>query len=1023
VPFISEKLGKNHLFMGLTETWLHNRYLEAELDIENYTLFRSDRSIAKKKRRGRHSGGVAFYIRNDLASTTDTLLSFTNDAVEMIVNYSKVENLLLATVYRQPDDSAHDRPSSTNEFKHAITALKRVILNLECTPDIIIGGDFNLPHISWPECLPTQGCAKDERDMIEVLRQFSNEMLLTQIIREPTHYQGNTLDLVLTNNDTLIHSHEILPTPLSISHHQVVNLYTQYKSPKLPSDNEANPRLSPFDNLNFHSKDVDWDQITSTLAGVDWDLEMAGSTTDEILEKIYTKTLEATKNTVPDRQKTGKKVNNKKRQQMNLARRRRRINKRYQRITSPAGKAKLYKELIQIEVKLQKLQNDNIEYNEKKACEAIKDNFKYFFSYANKKRKVKSSVGPLQDEINNTMVTDSKDMSECLADQYSSVFSTPKHSPPIINNKANSDSSLSNVRITPDDIKAAIDELRATAASGPDGFPSILLKQCKQELAVPLSILWNKSMETSYIPSSLKLNLITPNHKGGSKSIAANYRPVALTSHLIKIYEKVLRKKIAAFLASNDLFNKNQHGFRSGRSCLTQLIAHHDHILSLLEEGLNVDVVYLDFAKAFDKVDHNLVLKKAQAMGIDGQLLSWLQEFLQNRTQSVVVNGKVSTPRPVISGVPQGSVLGPLIFLILIADIDEDILHTLVASFADDTRATKGLKSELDAADLQNDLFRIYQWSENNNMQFNAVKFELIRYGKNTKLKESTSYVAPNWDLLKEKEHVKDLGITMSNDCSFKVHINNTIESAKRISLWILRTFRTREITPMLTLYKSLVRPILEYCSALWAPVSKGEIQRLEEIQQSFLRKIKGLSPDYHKALKDIKMYSLERRRERYVILHVWKMLEGIVPNLGDTETSRIKLQSEIQARRGRTCQIHRLASTPTHLHKVKQQSVKCFGVKLFNSLPKQIRNITGTDISSFKSALDRFLQHVEDKPLLRSNANNGSYNNSNHLYDIINPLEVEHMITGPSNVSQLGAATTNLPRRRSAEMLTISRR
>ena len=452
---------------------------------------------------------------------------------------------------------------------------------------------------------------------------------------------------------------------------------------------------------------------------------------------------------------------------MNLARRRRRINKRYQRITSPAGKAKLYKELIQIEVKLQKLQNDNIEYNEKKACEAIKDNFKYFFSYANKKRKVKSSVGPLQDEINNTMVTDSKDMAECLAFQYSSVLSNPKHSPTIINKNANSDSSLSNVLITPDDIKAAIDELRATAASGPDGFPSILLKQCKQELAVPLSILWNKSMETSYIPSSLKLNLITPNHKGGSKSIAANYRPVALTSHLIKIYEKVLRKKIAAFLASNDLFNKNQHGFRSGRSCLTQLIAHHDHILSLLEEGLNVDVVYLNFAKAFDKVDHNLVLKKAQAMGIDGQLLSWLQEFLQNRTQSVVVNGKVSTPRPVISGVPQGSVLGPLIFLILIADIDEDILHTLVASFADDTRATKGLKSELDAADLQNDLFRIYQWSENNNMQFNSVKFELIRYGKNTKLKESTSYVAPNWDLLKEKEHVKDLGITMSNDCSF----------------------------------------------------------------------------------------------------------------------------------------------------------------------------------------------------------------------------------------------------------------
>ena len=145
----------------------------------------------------------------------------------------------------------------------------------------------------------------------------------------------------------------------------------------------------------------------------------------------------------------------------------------------------------------------------------------------------------------------------------------------------------------------------------------------------------------------------------------------------------------------------------------------------------------------------------------------------------------------------------------------------------------------------------------------------------------------------------------------------------------------------MLTLYKSLVRPILEYCSALWAPISKGEIQRLEEIQQSFLRKINGLSKDYHMALKETNLYSLERRRERYIIIHLWKMLEGIVPNLGDTDTSSVKLQSQIQTRRGRTCQIHLLASTPTHLHKAKQQTVKCFGVKLFNSLPKQIRNIT----------------------------------------------------------------------------------
>ena len=320
----------------------------------------------KKKRRGRHSGGVASYIRNDLASTTETLLSFTNGAVEIIANYSKNENLILATLYRQPDDSVHGRPSTSSEFKHAITALKRAIYSLECTPDIIIGGDFNLPHTSWPECIPSQGCTQDERNMIEILREFSNDVLLTQIIREPTHYQGNTLDLVLTNNVSLIHSHEILPMPLSISHHQFVNMYTQYKSPQLPSDIGASPRLSPFDNMNFHSKDVDWEQIVSTLGEVNWESELADCTLDEILEKLYSKTLEATKDHVPERQKKATKISKQKRQQINLARRRRRINKRYQRITSPSGKEKLYKELIQIEVKLQRLQKDCNEYKEKK---------------------------------------------------------------------------------------------------------------------------------------------------------------------------------------------------------------------------------------------------------------------------------------------------------------------------------------------------------------------------------------------------------------------------------------------------------------------------------------------------------------------------------------------------------------------------------------------------------------------------------------------------------------------------------
>ena len=146
-----------------------------------------------------------------------------------------------------------------------------------------------------------------------------------------------------------------------------------------------------------------------------------------------------------------------------------------------------------------------------------------------------------------------------------------------------------------------------------------------------------------------------------------------------------MRQHIVKFMSQNNLFNSNQHGFRAGRSCLSQLLEQFDMILDILDTGANADVVYLDFAKAFDKVDHKIVLSKMRSMGITGKIYEWIESFLLNRYQSVIVNGITSEPQKVLSGVPQGSVLGPLIFLIMIGDIDDETIHSIVKSFADDT--------------------------------------------------------------------------------------------------------------------------------------------------------------------------------------------------------------------------------------------------------------------------------------------------------------------------------------------------
>ena len=380
-----------------------------------------------------------------------------------------------------------------------------------------------------------------------------------------------------------------------------------------------------------------------------------------------------------------------------------------------------------------------------------------------------------------------------LAEQYNSVFSIPKKNPISpsqgifqCGSQLQDGRYISDIEFSVKNIEEAISEISTTAAAGPDRFPAILLKQCKSQLAKPLFIIWRTSMDSGVIPNIMKTANIIPVHKGGSRGLAKNYRPIALTSHLIKVFEKVLSKSIVAFMEINNLFNPGQHGFRYGRSCLSQLITHYDHILDLLEQSHNVDVVYIDFAKAFDKVDFMATMHKLISLGISGKVGRWIYSFLTHRTQQVMVNKFFSKPIEVKSGVPQGSVLGPLIFLFLIGDIDKDVNEAFLSSFADDTRIGRQIGSPNDSELLQKDLCAVYNWTHDNNMELNASKFECLRYGTNSDLQQSP-YKSNTGCTIEERDHLKDLGVTMSRDGTFKKHIQTTVTTAQNQCSWILR--------------------------------------------------------------------------------------------------------------------------------------------------------------------------------------------------------------------------------------------
>ena len=517
---------------------------------------------------------------------------------------------------------------------------------------------------------------------------------------------------------------------------------------------------------------------------------------------------------------------------------------------------------------------------------------------------------------------------------------------------------MSDIILSRHNIEAAIKEISINSAAGPDNFPALLLSRCAKELSAPLLFLYRNSLNSGIIPKQLKNARITPIYKGGSKAEAKNYRPIALTSHIIKVLERIIAKNMAQYLEQNNKMNQDQHGFRTGHSCLSQLLTHYETILEKLEYNKNVDVIYLDFAKAFDKVDHGVLLHKIKQMGIAGKLGMWLHSFLIDREQCVAVGGAVSQPSAVMSGVPQGSVLGPLLFLIHITDINEHVLHSSVASFADDTRVLKEVSSISDAEQLQTDLTSLYAWGDQNNMSFNNNKFQHMHYSPGGVSDNVHKFTAPDCSDIDTKEHIKDLGVILSADGNFTLHIQDVVKRARSQAGWILRTFRTRERLPMLTLYKSLVIPLLEYCCQLWSPCRQGEKQSLEAVQRTFTSRICNIRHlDYWARLRDLQLYSLERRRERYAIIYIYKILTGKVVN-------NLNIEFNIHQRRGRLCHINSICTTArTRVKTLKQNAFATRGPQLFNALPRHLRDTAEDNIDCFKNQLDKFLQTIPDQP------------------------------------------------------------
>ena len=336
------------------------------------------------------------------------------------------------------------------------------------------------------------------------------------------------------------------------------------------------------------------------------------------------------------------------------------------------------------------------------------------------------------------------------------------------------------------------------------------------------------------------------------------------------------------FLEVNNAFPESQHGFRTFRSTVSQLLEHFEDIISAMEEKANIDIILLDYSKAFDKISISILLKKLKKLGIGGSVARWIGTFLLNRKQKVTVEKHSSEWSEVKSGVPQGTILAALLFIVYIADIGDDITQSTLASYADDSKCRKLIKNKEDGDKLQADVNSIFKWTEDNLMEFNLDKFEMLRIGKQEELKSEIKYTSPDGNPIPESDVVKDLGVRFNNQGTFDDHLKIKVASATKMSGYILRTFMIREHEPMMCLFKSLVAPIVDYCCVVWNPHMKKDINLIEKVQRNFTKRLLGLKEmNYYERMKILRIYSMERRRERYEILYIFKILKNMVPNVG----------------------------------------------------------------------------------------------------------------------------------------------
>ena len=833
--------------IALTETWLSTSTPDHDLEFENY-----HKPIRKERVQDNH-GGVMVYLKNNLVYKRRADLEPCGIECLWLEILLNSKSILLGVFYRPPNSNSKTLKDIENSIGLASDS------GLE---HIIVTGDFNCNMLS-----------ELQKRKIDPICTQNN---LTNIINEPTHFTENSstlLDLFLVSKPDSVMASGVGESFLDQN--------IRYHCPIYSLFNFTKHKPKSFVRQIWKYNEADYNLLRTEVERINW-AEIVDSDIDIYTEKFTNAVKNVCEKVIPS-----KVVRIRPSDPpwfcssiRYAIRKRKRAFRRAKRTNLPEHWAtfKIYRnEAVKV------LRNAKASYFNKLSNKLHSETLKSKDWWNTMKSFITTSSS--SNEIPPIYHNDSV-YSE--PNEKANVFNEFFYQQTVLNERdkvlpqspENPDRPLlSNIQVTPEDIQTTLSSLSLGKASGPDGINNRILKELSHQLAIPLSSLFNLSLQSGKFPSTWKQANVSPIYKKDDPNLVCNYRPISLLCTVGKVFEKIIHKYVCNFFNSYNIITPLQSGFRHGDSTVNQLLDLSHTISKALDAGLEVRAVFFDISKAFDRVWHDGLLVKLKNSGISGKLLHWFSDYLGNRRQRVVLPGGKSDWKSISAGVPQGSILGPLLFLVFINDIVQDIT-SFIKLFADDTSLYIIVDTPSNTAESLNaDIEKIRIWAEKWLVSFNPTKSEAILFSR-----KRNHQVHPPLEMnsisIKEVENHKHLGLYLSNDGSWNAHINYIVNKTS-LRVNILRKLKhILDRHSLQVIYFSFIRPSIEYADIIWDNCTSYNRKRIESIQIDCARIVTGTTKliSLNNIYLETGWETLDSRRKKHRLIQFYKMVNGISP-------------------------------------------------------------------------------------------------------------------------------------------------